>query len=267
MRLRLLLLSLLLVTACCRPDRERAPSTESRPSSGFELPSTEGNTSNQSFSKAKKYMMAVYDGQRETFYCGCVFDERGKVQREACGYVPMRESKRSKRIEWEHVVPAHAFGQSFEAWRSGHPDCVNRKGKAFRGRQCARKTAIPFRYMEADMYNLYPAIGELNQRRSNFSMALIPGEARAFGRCDFEIGGRKIEPRPQVRGDVARTYMYMQAAYPGRGILSDKNRALFRAWSEADPVDRWECERARRIAELQGNVNEIVAQACRAAGL
>ena len=33
-------------------------------------------------------------------------------------------------------------------------------------------------YMEADLYNLQPAIGEVNRLRLNDSMALIPGEAR-----------------------------------------------------------------------------------------
>jgi deoxyribonuclease-1 len=98
-------------------------------------------------------------------------------------------------------------------------------------------------------------------------MAEIEGEQRRFGRCDFEIADRKVEPPDAVRGDVARTYLYMDAAYPGRGIVSRKNRKLFEAWSAADPVDAWECERARRIARVQGNVNAVVQNACTAAGL
>ena len=46
--------------------------------------------------------------------------------------------------------------------------------------------------MQADMYNLYPAIGEVNGRRSNYSMAIIEGEKREFGRCDVEIKNKKI---------------------------------------------------------------------------
>lgn len=66
---------------------------------------------------------------------------------------------------WEHIVPAHAFGQSFKEWREGHPECVNRKGKLFRGRNCAQKVNIKFRYMQADMYNLVLAMGEINSLR------------------------------------------------------------------------------------------------------
>jgi deoxyribonuclease-1 len=50
-------------------------------------------------------------------------------------------------------------------------------------------------------------------------MAMIEGEQRQFGACDVEIAERKIEPRPEIRGDIARIYLYMEASYPGRGII------------------------------------------------
>lgn len=144
------------------------------------------------------------------------------------------------------MVPAHAFGQSFREWRDGDPKCVSRKGKRFKGRRCAR-TNENFRGMEADRYNLVPAIGEINGNRSNYSMAMIPGEPRSYGACDVEIEGRKIEPRPAIRGDIARIYIYMDAAFPGHGVISHKNRKLFEAWDKIDPVDDWECEKAKMI--------------------
>jgi deoxyribonuclease-1 len=93
-------------------------------------------------------------------------------------------------------------------------------------------------------------------------MAMIPGANYRFGECRTKIEDRKIEPRPEVRGEIARTYFYMERAYPGHGIISGKNEKLFQAWDKADPVDEWECERASRIAKIQGNINLVVAQAC-----
>ena len=116
--------------------------------------------------------------------------------------------------------------------------------------------------MQADMFNLYPAIGEVNGRRSNYSMSIIEGEKREFGKCDVEIKNKKVEPKESIRGEIARTYMYMDSAYPGRGIISKKNSKLFDAWNKSDPVDEWECERAKRIEEIQGNRNEIVRLNC-----
>jgi deoxyribonuclease I len=69
----------------------------------------------------------------------------------------------------------------------------------------------------------------LTALRSNYSFAMIPGEKRKFGKCDMEIEGRKAEPPPDKRGHIARTYFYMDWAYPGHGIISKKNRKLFEA--------------------------------------
>lgn len=275
MRFLALICAVSSVTVGCRSENASQMTRAADPSRNSSLsvfnaekiPPVSPNESGHSFPKVKKHLAEIYADRRETFYCGCSFDENGKVDRDRCGYVPASEGARAQRMEWEHVVPAHAFGQSFPSWREGHPQCVTQAGKAFRGRPCARKVDTAYRAMEADMHNLYPVIGELNERRSNYSMGLIPGEPRAFGACDFEVADRKVEPRPEVRGDIARTYLYMDLAYPGRGILSRKNRKLFEAWDEQDPVDRWECERARRIARIQGNVNQVLDLACKNAKL
>jgi len=103
--------------------------------------------------------------------------------------------------------------------------------------------------------------------RSNYSFDMIPGEIREFGECDMEISDRKAEPRENVRGEVARTYLYMDWAYPGHGILGKKRAKLFETWDRQDPVDEWECERARKIEAIQGNENPFVKTPCKAKGL
>ncbi len=212
-------------------------------SSSATLAETRGNTKITSFRKAKKQLSALYQSHKITFYCGCSYQGKN-VDHSSCGYIPKRpftkkgkKNRRAYRIEWEHVVPAHAFGKSFKEWRVGDSKCGGKKG-----RKCARKNR-QFALMEADMYNLVPAIGEVNSNRSNYSMAIIPGEKRNYGACDVEIEGRKVEPTEKIRGNIARTYLNMDWAYPGRGVISRKNRKLFDAWNEADPVDVWECKR------------------------
>ena len=219
------------------------------------------NTQITSFSKSKKLRLKLYKDNPVTHYCGCSFKGK-KPNLSSCVYIPKKNKKRANRIEWEHVVPAHAFGKSFSEWMNGHPKCVKKNGKKFKGRKCAGKVNKEYRRMQAEMYNLYPAIGEVNGRRSNYSMAIIKGEKREFGKCDVEIKNKKVEPKESIRGEIARTYMYMDSAYPGRGIISKKNRKLFDAWNQSDPVDEWECERAKRIEKIQGNVNEVVMKDC-----
>jgi len=220
-----------------------------------------------SFRQAKRALTEIYADRRVTFYCGCSYGADRKVDHQSCGYEPRRDNKRARRVEWEHVVPAAVLGGSLPTWQAGHKECVDSRGRHFKGRQCARKISPEFRAMEADLYNLQPAIGEVNAMRSDRKMAEIPGEERQLGRCDVEFGDDQFEPPPGVRGDVARTYFYMHAAYPGRGIVNRGNRPRLEAWAAADPVDGWECQRARRVAEVQGNVNRFVAEPCRDRGL
>jgi deoxyribonuclease-1 len=218
----------------------------------------------KSFAQAKRLMALIYRDHRTEFYCGCRFSDSGDVEVASCNYVPARPNRRSRRIEWDHVVPAEAFGRTFAEWRDGHPDCVRKNGKRFAGRRCAEKVSPTFRQLASDPHNLVPAIGELNGLRRNYSMAMIDGEERRFGRCDVEIKDKKIEPRPEVRGDIARVYLYMDATYPGRSLVSSKNRKLFEAWSAEDPPDAWECQRARLIAEKTAITDVALMSRCAA---
>ena len=226
-----------------------------------------GNERVESFDTAKRLLLQhVYQDHAVTFYCGCSFDATKAVDHKACGYVPRNaRNQRAGRIEIEHIVPAEAFGRAFPEWRNGHAECV-KKGKSFRGRDCAERVSGRYKLMQADLHNLTPAIGEVNQYRSNYKMAELPGEARRFGQCNVEIAAGAIEPSDSIRGDVARTYRYMQQTYCVE-LISRRMKRLFEAWERDDPVDRWECERERRIAKIQGNRNLIVADACRRAGL
>lgn len=212
------------------------------------------------FSKAKKELWQIHKDQPYTIYCPCKFQDR-KVNLKTCGYKSRKDKKRAQVVEWEHVVPAEAFGQSFSEWREGSPRCI-KKGKSYKGRKCASKNN-EFSRMESDMYNLWPAIGELNMLRSNYSMAQIEGPSEYdFGDCKAKISDRKFEPMDLDKGKVARVYMYMNQAYPGRGIISDKNQKLFEAWDKLYPVDSFECTRAQRIEKIQGNKNKILEARC-----
>lgn len=224
-----------------------------------------GNETNNSFSQAKKLLSKVVyssDDVRKTFYCDCSYDTKNKIKSEGCSYHDSKRGGRNSRVEWEHIVPAAAFGGMLTEWRSGHPTCVDGKGKSFKGRNCASKVNKKFQYMQADMYNLVPAIGRINADRSNFSYGIISGEAREYGACDFEVKNRTAEPRDAIRGDIARTYFYMDAAYPEFELVNSKNRALFEAWDKADPVDQWECKRGKLIESVQKNRNLILEKAC-----
>ena len=224
-----------------------------------------GNTTNDSFAQAKRMLSQVYADHRVTFYCGASYDEHGNVSLPE-GFITPKHEKRAAKIEWEHSLPAENFGQTFEEWRTGAPECIH-EGKPFKGRKCAEKVNIEYRYMQADMYNLFPAIGAVNALRSNFNYAVLPGEASTFGACEMKISDRKAEPPVRSRGQIARTYLYMQDAYGPRSHMSHQQEQLMETWDRQYPVDSWECTRARRIEALQGNENRYVKAACQQIGL
>ena len=82
--------------------------------------------------------------------------------------------------------------------------------------------------MQADLYNLQPTIGEVNGMRSNYKMSIIRGEDRIFGKCDFEIKNKMVEPALKIRGNIARTYFYMNETYPNYITLTKDEIKLFK---------------------------------------
>ncbi len=240
------------------------------------IPSEGGNNTIESFGRAKRYLLKMHitADQLTTFYCESRFNGKKQVSHKESGYKPATTNKaREVRIEWEHVVPAYAFGITFPYWvghgEAPHRDCIDKKGKPIKNRKCTEKNSQLFRYMQADLHNLRPAIGSVNGLRSNYGFALIPGEAREFGACDMEIDSKHkhAEPPEPIRGDIGRTYLYMASAYPDVQFLSAADIQMMEAWTASDPVDVWECERERLISKMQGNRNAVVKTACEQAGL
>ncbi|SDR23719.1 endonuclease [Pseudovibrio sp. Tun.PSC04-5.I4] len=215
-----------------------------------------------SFSQAKRLLEKhIYPSQdsRETFYCGCTYNSKKQVDAESCGYTPRKSAKRGKRIEWEHIVPASRFGKPRACWTEGNAACVTKKGKSYKGRRCCSKVDPDYKRMQADLHNLVPAVGELNGDRSNFRMAVIAGEERTYGACDFEIDRKNkvAEPMVTTRGDIARIYFYMQSTYDMP--LTDNEVEMFTDWMNEDPVSEEEQLRDARILEIQGNSNTLIS--------
>lgn len=238
------------------------------------------------------------DESNRTLYCGCpIVYRNGKASfplLSACNYLLRRNIERATRIEWEHMMPAHAFGSGLACW-----------GKTG-GRKHCQDTSPEFNKMEADMHNLAPSVGEVNADRSNFRYGMIasPKQGRSFGynnsclgadnpndcyikylmhevpsdvyaemkigKSAFQYGAcqmvtdfslRISQPPPRARGTVARAYKYMEKRY---GVtLSSAQRKLFDAWDRQYPPGKWECERNRQIKNIQGNDNPFVTSRCR----
>lgn len=220
-----------------------------------------------SWAKAKGLASQVWE--RETgpsytsFYCGCSIEERGStggsVDLSSCGVLPRKSSSRAQRLEWEHIVPASTIAQGKSCWSKGAAQCVDKSGKAFKGRACC-EIADPYYNMAAtDPVNLVPAVGEINGDRSNYAFGLLPGERRDYGSCDIEIDRKQklVEPPLDRRGDIARVWAYMSRAY---GIsVSPEQAKLYQSWISQDPVSPEEIAVNEKIRAAGHRANPFVS--------
>lgn len=189
------------------------------------------------------------DGEVGDLYCGCnwawVGKSGGRVDAQSCGYEVRKQPSRAERTEWEHIVPAWTFGHQRRCWQQG-------------GRKNCVASDPVFRAMEADLYNLYPSVGEVNGDRANYNYGMVVSSEPQYGACQTKIdfSSRTAEPRDEVKGLVARTTFYMFDRYLLN--MSRQQQQLLMAWNKQYPVTDWELERNARIGKIVGHSNEFV---------
>jgi deoxyribonuclease-1 len=198
--------------------------------------------------KQKVYLDQANSSMSE-LYCGCkwrwVGKSGGRIDADSCGLQARKQETRAERTEWDHIVPAWTFGYQRQCWQNG-------------GRKHCVDDDTVFRAMEADLFNLYPSVGEVNGDRSNFNYGMASGVAPQYGQCKTKVDfdQRAAEPRDEVKGLVARTTFYMFDRYQLN--MSRQQQQLLMAWDEQYPVTSWEQERNKRIAAIMGHANPFV---------
>lgn len=245
-RSRTLSFALLLVALAFIALEARVP----KPPSDTELPKK------RSFRENSKILLEIYQGELAAdLYCGCKFSGKESIDFSSCDFEPRDNPRRksyarAERIEWEHMVTAHNMGKFRQCWQNG-------------GRKNCVETDPEFQIMEGDLHNLYPSIGEINGDRSNYMFSQWSSNPLPmYGTCQtvVDFKQKKAQPRPEARGIIARAHFYMEEEY---GIkLSNQDRKLFTAWSNAHPVTALECTRDSLIALYQGNHNRFVQEHC-----
>lgn len=200
-------------------------------------------------------------GATGTAYCGCdwrwVGRSAGRIDYKTCGYKTGSDPVRDARIEWEHIYAMAASSRHRKCWKEG-------------GRKNCRATDRSFNELEADMFNLVPIIGSLNNDAQDYPMGTISSRLDGmYGSCETKVDKRNrlLEPQDSVKGLVARTMLYMAHRYgtdkhgPEGITLSYDQQKLFMEWHEKFPVSEWELQRNDRIAKIMGHDNEFVTGA------
>ncbi|MCM1336507.1 MAG: endonuclease [Candidatus Amulumruptor caecigallinarius] len=138
--------------------------------------------------------------------------------------------------------------------------------------------------MYSDLYHLYPTDGKVNGQRSNYPFGECSGgtyiasnsRGKALGRLGASTfagySGTVFEPDDQYKGDFARTYFYMAAAYNSKisswssPMLAGNSYPAYTTWAvnlllkwhREDPVDDKELKRNDAVSSYQHNRNPFI---------
>ncbi len=218
------------------PDGAISPRTEWEKLSELPWPQG-GQRTYQTYDEARRiFWRKLYPAGGTELYCGVSFDgERGVAIHE--------------KLSVEHVFPADTIAET-------EPGCTNRTCSATRVQRAM-----------ADLQNLWPALQKVNSSRSKLRFGLLPDtvEARFPDICPaFRRGTGSqavVEPRDEIKGDVARSLVYMHFVYglPLEGAVNDKELLL--TWMNQDPPDQEELRRNVLIDHLQGTTNPLLEDA------
>ncbi len=190
----------------------------------LQLPAEQTVIADYASARQQYFWTQLYTGGGHTLYCDTPFSA-------------------GERHTIEHVYPADWIAEFF--------GCANR-------RECDNPH---YRHAEADLHNLWPALGRINSSRGKLWFDELPGEeARRFIEicADYERGkgrGARVEPRDSVKGDIARSLFYMSEAY---GLPLYGMEAMLLRWHRQDPVDDIERWRNQAIDAIQHTRNRWI---------
>ena len=198
----------------------------------------------ESFQEAKPIINTIVRKiHNYTLYCHCPITwtangKKGTPNLRTCGYKVRKRQKRAERIEIEHIVPASVLAKNMSCWKQG-------------GRKVCKKNDT-YNKMAGNLYNLWPAVGEVNADRSNYAYGFVSAPHVSYGQCKMKISFRqnRAEPPAPIRGLVARTYLYMSAKY--HITLEEQQKALYEQWNKKYPISSWERQRAKQIKRYMG---------------
>lgn len=176
---------------------------------------------------------------------------------------------------------------STKEWTPGKEQCGNYKNV---GDCINREHSFPKSWfsgaspMYSDAYHLYPTDGKVNGQRSNYPYGECAGGTtlpssngiQALGRLGTSTfagyTGKVFEPDDRYKGDLARSYFYMAAAYNDKiagwsgDMLAGNAYPAFSGWAvdlllkwhRQDPVSDKELDRNEAIYAAQKNRNPFI---------
>ena len=132
------------------------------------------------------------------------------------------------------------------SWITDHLRCGTK-------RQC-NKSSPQYHRIMSDLHNIVVADAYLEFKRKSSLFGELDDSAPIL-KCNIRKGMNDIEPPDEIKGDIARTIIYMHQQYKLPIMMS---YSLLMLWHQADAPSPEELARNKRIAEIQGNENPFI---------
>ena len=204
----------------------------------------------------------VYDDNRKTYLCNCEYESK-KINYKKCNFYPKVNNKNAHNYTWVKLIKLKDYLKKYPEWKKGHDLCKTKKGKKFKKAKCVKRIYKKlFKELNNDPHIYYPIIKQIAILIKDKKYRNIKNEKRKFGECNLEINKKYIEPRDEVKGDIARTFQYVSNKYVMENAFTKKQNIIFNAWSKNDPIDKWECKRSRLIENKTGIKNNELNLHC-----
>ena len=210
---------------------------------------------------AQQNLIEIYEDARDNYFWPKFYEIGGTTIYCGLEFSPPDPRKIDDRsVSAEHVFAAKWMLEKF--------NCSDRD-------KCKDKG---FQRAEADLHNLWPAIININSSRQELPFGEITGESQSkdeknrakdnlkkfhtycpdYARTYKDSGEVDIvEPRDSVKGNIARSLLYMMDSYNLK-LPDEMELVMLLKWHLADPPD--EIERLRNLVfeQLQGTKNPYI---------
>ena len=164
-------------------------------------------------------------------------------------------------VKWMKIVPPSFFARDKKCWNESI--CEKWNKKLYSGARCCRKVDKEYQVMDADLHNIVPVTQEFLQTRQDFMFTTVTEPDQVLYKTKINSVNKTVEPVDDLKGDIARIYLYMNEKY-SLG-LSEKQRTLYLQWHHSDPVSKKECGLHKKVFKLQGTINSYVQSSCKKA--
>lgn len=172
----------------------------------------------------------------------------------------VKNIQKENKIDWVLLVSKKSIASNRPCYEQ--KICINRNGERYRGILCCKNIDPLYNIMVHDLHNRLPMVHHIakNMHTYRFDTITDPNESDIiyYPNCAFKFHTKQkvLEPHPQLKGEIARIFLYMKDTY--HLTFQDSQVELFKKWHREHPASQWEQQKNKAIQKIQGNLNPYI---------